>query len=64
MFPHIPSEDVSKRKVIVRGIKEDVETEVLEMYFESKKKSGGGEIENLERTSSAIAVVTFKEADG
>ena len=64
VIPYIPPEDGSKRMIIVKGINEDIDTEVLEMYFESKKKSGGGEIEHLERKSNTIAVITFKEVEG
>ncbi|XP_028392657.1 protein mono-ADP-ribosyltransferase PARP14-like [Dendronephthya gigantea] len=50
------------RTVVVNGISE-IKDEVLEMFFESNKRSGGGEIEKLERCGPNVAHITFKTAE-
>lgn len=48
----------------VTGITPKTSKDVLEMFFESKKKSGGGEIIHFEFNEIGNAVIKFKEAEG
>ena len=59
-----PRDERTKQKIIVDGINDDIDTEMLEMYFENYKKSSGGEIEHLELISDTTAVITFEDAEG
>ncbi|XP_013401660.1 poly [ADP-ribose] polymerase 14 isoform X2 [Lingula anatina] len=50
------------RSVEIRGFHQNTSDDSLEMLFESKKRSGGGEIEdiNIDR-ASGVAVITYKD---
>ncbi|KAK3606049.1 hypothetical protein CHS0354_006394 [Potamilus streckersoni] len=55
--------DPSKTTIEIRGISKDITTEMLELYFENKKRSGGGPVSSIERTDK-VALITFEsEAD-
>ncbi|XP_028392654.1 protein mono-ADP-ribosyltransferase PARP14-like [Dendronephthya gigantea] len=57
-----PSEEKNKetRAVFVSGFSIDTDDETLEMFFESPKRSGGGDIEKFERCQPDVALITFK----
>ncbi len=53
------------RRVRVEGITGGLSEEILVMFFESKKRSGGGDTECVEVDSSkGTALITFLEAEG
>lgn len=57
--PHRPS-----RTIRVRGLKKNTSTDLLEMYFESKK-AGGNEVEKVVlNDGKGEALVTFKDESG
>ncbi|XP_071792697.1 uncharacterized protein [Asterias amurensis] len=45
----------------VTGFKQLQDMEVLKMYFENPRKSGGDEIETMERVSTGAVRITFKD---
>ncbi|KAK3095440.1 hypothetical protein FSP39_014712 [Pinctada imbricata] len=57
-------EDDGPLSIRVSNLPKGTTEESLEMFFESKKRSGGDEIETLEYDDSAMtAIVTFKDPD-
>ena len=52
------------RSVRVREITKNYDESFLELYFESTKKSGGGEVEAVELLGDGEAVITFKDSKG
>ena len=49
----------------ISGFKPSTHEDVLQMYFESKKKSGGGDIDQFEMSKAKDSVViTFKDPSG
>lgn len=61
-----PSRDVNLIKAVkVSGITKDMKSDVLLMFFENFRRSGGGDIENMDFTpGSDTAVITFKDDKG
>ena len=52
-------------KILVKNFPSNVDEDMLELFFESKKKSGGGPIKNVQlNREKKWAVVEFCEADG
>ena len=52
------------KAVRVSGIKSHTSKECLLLFFENRRSSGGGEIDDLEYDEEeGIAVVTFKDAE-
>ena len=50
--------------ILVEGMKSNVDKEVIEMFFESKKRSGGGEINQIKTyQKSGRAIIWFAEAE-
>ena len=60
---YTPKDEGMNRKIIVTGVNNSCETEMLEMYFENKRKSGGGEIEKFEWINEST-IITFKDVEG
>ena len=55
----------SPRAVLVQGIKPSVGRNVVELFFENTKRSGGGEIEQIEiNQKSGRALIHFAEEAG
>lgn len=55
----------SCRMVLVKGITSDMSKDALELFFENRKKSGGGEIENTTiDLKKGEAVIEFKSSKG
>lgn len=48
----------------VRGITKNYDEEVLSMYFENPKRSGGGDVEAVELLGDGEAIVTFQDSKG
>ncbi len=58
-----PEED--EEMIEVTGLKQSIDYDFLKLYFESKRKSGGGEIETMKRDSKSGAIsITFKVPSG
>ncbi|KAK3598400.1 hypothetical protein CHS0354_019803 [Potamilus streckersoni] len=55
-------EEPSIRTVEVRGFAENAVEEVLEMYFENTKRSGGDDVTSVE-IENGVALVTFADED-
>ncbi|KAL3864673.1 hypothetical protein ACJMK2_006335 [Sinanodonta woodiana] len=55
-------EEPAIRTVEVHGFAENAVEEVLEMYFENSKRSGGGEVTSCE-IEDGVALVTFADAE-
>jgi hypothetical protein len=51
--------------VAVRAITPQTSDEMIKLYFENLKKSGGGEVVDVDRkTAEGVVYVTFKNAKG
>ena len=56
---------MSGRKLLVKGLKESITKEELGIHFQSRKKSGGGDIRSVELNSAkGEAVVVFEDEEG
>ncbi|KAK3607180.1 hypothetical protein CHS0354_007095 [Potamilus streckersoni] len=55
-------EGIGSKTLAIQGFSSDTNQEVLEMYFENSRRSGGGDIEEFE-IKDGIAYVTFKEIE-
>ncbi|XP_077979618.1 protein mono-ADP-ribosyltransferase PARP14-like [Glandiceps talaboti] len=53
----------ARATIIVDGVNENTETETLELYFESRRKSGGGPIQNTTREGSKFRIIYESEKD-
>lgn len=63
--PELEVEQVPPSAVLVSDLPPGCTNEFLEMYFESKKKSGGGDVEKVEMFPDRNeAVITFESSDG
>ena len=52
-------------EVIVLGIKQNITTEMLEMFFENEQKSGGGAVKQIRLDEEfGTAVITFESYKG
>ncbi|XP_046562803.1 protein mono-ADP-ribosyltransferase PARP14-like isoform X2 [Haliotis rubra] len=63
--PPTPPPVVSTDTIVVTGCG-DIGDDVLEMYFESKKKSGGGDVKSIGRrneSGSEVVLVTFEDPE-
>ena len=55
----------SQRAVLVTGLKQNIEKDILEMYFDNTKRSGGGEIKQIEiNEKSGRAIIHFADKTG
>ena len=53
------------KKILVKNFPSNVDEDMLEIFFESKKMSGGGPVRNVQlNREKKWAVVEFCEADG
>ena len=51
--------------VKVSGVSASIPEEMLELYFESTKRSGGGDIRNIDMFKLIeAAIITFEESEG
>ena len=55
----------SQRAVLVAGLKPSIGKDILEMFFENTKRSGGGEIKQIEiNEESGRAIIHFADEAG
>ena len=51
--------------VEVKGLDADTNEDTIQFYFENKRRSGGGPVEEFKyKQGSGVAIITFKEAEG
>ena len=55
---------MSNKRLYVSGLAEDTTEPELYIYFQSRKKSGGGDIESITFVEVDSVVVTFEEEEG
>ena len=56
---------MSGRKLLIQGLKKSITKQELEIHFQSRKKSGGGDIHSVELNSTkGEAVVVFEDEEG
>ena len=65
-FKVSPAHDAWDGKTIeVRGINTSTTDDIIEMFFESKRSSGGGPVEKMTRdTDNNVTYVTFEMPEG
>lgn len=51
------------RSIIVIGIPDDMKDELIRLYFESTKRSGGDDIVDFSRKEACV-IITFKNCEG
>ena len=56
-------DSIEQRTIWVEKLPDDIDQELLEMYFENPK-SGGGEIERISMEKEGSAMIIFKEKEG
>ncbi|XP_077991348.1 uncharacterized protein LOC144445610 [Glandiceps talaboti] len=56
-------DDVANCTIEVHGFQDKVSIETLEMYFESKKRSGGGPIAETQKKSGDILMITYENSE-
>lgn len=54
----------SKLIVKVEEIPTSISSDSLLYYFENRKRSGGGEIQNIDYKGAGVAIITFTEDSG
>ncbi|KAM6974213.1 protein mono-ADP-ribosyltransferase PARP10 [Tautogolabrus adspersus] len=62
MFSLMPVENLEERTVEVLALPEDVDEELLFLYFENKRRSGGGSLVSVEKKADR-AILVFEEAE-
>ena len=51
--------------VKISGVSRDMPSEIIELFFESAKRSGGGTVKNVDILLPAqTAIITFEDAEG
>ena len=56
---------MSGQKLLIQGLKKSIAKQELEIHFQSRKKSGGGDIRSVELNSTkGEAVVVFEDEEG
>ena len=63
VYNPIPQEPAPQCTIAVRGPQEILKSEMLEMYFESERRSSGGEITDVTREEN-VTFVTFASEEG
>lgn len=59
----MPAENQEERTVEVLNLPPNVDQELLALYFENKRRSGGGPLVSVEKRGHR-AVVVFQETEG
>ena len=54
---------MASRKLLIRGYPEGTTSEQLMIYFQSRRRSGGGDVEDIE-LQEGQAVITFEQEQG
>ena len=57
------SRSIEPRTIEVRGFTKETVTEQLELYFENKNRSGGGQIEAVDIIANT-GIIVFKSSEG
>ena len=52
------------RDVIATGVPLSMDKDMLDMFFESQRLSGGGAVENVDLARPGTAVISFKDVSG
>ena len=55
---------MDESRIYVRVIGKTISTKELEIYFQSRKQSGGGDISKIEQISEKESVITFEDHEG
>ena len=58
-------EEEKPRSILIEGLKLNIEKDMLELFFESKRHSGGGEIEEIKMyQKTGRAIIRFVNSAG
>lgn len=60
----VETDQVKSRTVEIRGSLKDLSKDNLSLYFENKKRSGGGTVDSVQILSNDSAVIVFRHAEG
>ena len=64
IYAGLDHESCRPRAIKVQGIHKSTSESYMHVFFENRRKSGGGEIEHLDfDTEEGTAVIVFKDAD-
>lgn len=63
LFTRMSVDDPEERTVEVLALPPGVDEELLSLYFENKRRSGGGLLASLEKRDDCVVLV-FEEASG
>lgn len=63
LFTRMSVDDPEERTLEVLALPPSVDEELLSLYFENKRRSGGGVLASLERRGDCVVLV-FEEASG
>jgi len=55
---------MNESRIYVRVIGTTISTKELEIYFQSRKQSSGGDISKIEQISEKESVITFEDHEG
>lgn len=62
---NVQTDEVKSRTVEIRGhLLKDLSKENISLYFENKKRSGGGTVDSVQILSKDSAIIVFKQAQG
>ena len=51
-------------RIYVRATGKTISKKELEIYFQSRKQSGGGDISSIEQINDAESIITFEDQEG
>ena len=51
-------------QIYVRVTGKAISTKELEIYFQSRKQSGGGDISSIEQINDEESIITFEDQEG
>ena len=60
----IPLHTPNYNKVFVSGLCENTSDELIRLFFENQRRTGGGKIEHLNRIAETYAIIEFKYSKG
>ena len=52
------------RRIYVRVTGKPISRKELEIYFQSRKQSGGGDISSIEQINDEESIITFEDQEG
>lgn len=56
--------DMERSRILVSGFPDGTTKSELTVYFQSKRRSGGGDVESVEFDAGRQAIVTFEDVEG